>query len=239
MDDDRQPEPEDYFECLGVDVTNTGLGEATRRIKAGNEATAFSFPGGVIEFGRSPLPVDHGIAEDRRGTYEVENLWALDSLATSAMNAGVEPTNWQQLVVAARERFPRLHIPNSLYENSVLAKEPFEAPIRDRAMALFKHLDDYMAGRMPDGSEGPNARAIVDQFFTGDRALFSGESPTNKRTFKQEMTFPDPDDASKEIFAHWHGKISHRYFRLHFEWPVAVDATRLKILYLGPKITKD
>ena len=71
-----------------------------------------------------------------------------------------------------------------------------------------------------------------------DRALFSGESAGNQDTFRAQMTFPDPDDADKNIFAHWHGKISHRFFRLHFEWPVPAKEKHMKILYLGPKITK-
>jgi hypothetical protein len=35
-----------------------------------------------------------------------------------------------------------------------------------------------------------------------------------------------------------HGKISHRYFRLHFEWPVPSGAEQIKVLYIGPKLTK-
>jgi hypothetical protein len=38
--------------------------------------------------------------------------------------------------------------------------------------------------------------------------------------------------------AHWHGKISHRFFRLHFEWPLEKDRKKLEIFYLGPKVTK-
>jgi hypothetical protein len=51
------------------------------------------------------------------------------------------------------------------------------------------------------------------------------------------MTFPDPEGGA-DIFAHFHGKISHRFFRLHFDWPVPSTATRLKVLYIGPKLTK-
>ena len=51
--------------------------------------------------------------------------------------------------------------------------------------------------------------------------------------------FADPEIEGREIFAHWHGKIKHRYFRMHFEWPVPRQATLLKVLYLGPKLTKN
>jgi hypothetical protein len=238
MEEDRQPEYDDYFECKGLDVTDTGLGEATRRVKANTGALTFSFAGGTTEFGETPLHVDHGLPDDRLGQYAIQNLWNLADLTSSALDARPAPLSWQQLVTVARERYPRLHIPDAVYTNSSLAKEPFEIPIGDRALALFKCLDDYMAGRIDGGAEGPAALAIVDTFFTGDRALFSGESQSNRTTFKSEMTFPDPDDSARDIFAHWHGKISHRFFRLHFEWPVPPDAQRLKILYLGPKLTK-
>ncbi|WP_176042693.1 hypothetical protein [Burkholderia stabilis] len=58
--------------------------------------------------------------------------------------------------------------------NPSLAKEPFEIPIGDRTLALLKCLDDYMAGRGEGGAEEPEALAVVETFFTGDRALFRG-----------------------------------------------------------------
>jgi hypothetical protein len=129
-------------------------------------------------------------------------------------------------------------LPNSIYEDERLAREPFDAVIRDRVIALLGYLDLYVSNLQPNGAEGIIAQQIVRDHFVGDRALFSGESPTNQRQFLRELTFDDPDNSGQSIFAHWHGKISHRYFRLHFEWPVPAGATVLKVVYLGPKITK-
>ncbi len=239
IDDDRLEERDDYFECLKHDVTDCGLGEATRRVKLGTPATVFSFEGGTTNFGFTPLPVDHGLPESLLGSYRVHNLWTLAALASSAEDARPEPSDWKALVDAGRERFPRLIIPDSVYLNAALAKEPFEATIRDRALALLSHLDAYMAGRNPDGSEGQRARAVVEDYFTGgDNALFSDESATNKRDFSARMTFADPTATGASICATWHGKIRHRFFRMHFEWPVLPTATKLKVLYLGPKLTK-
>lgn len=238
VDDDRQPEPDDYFECLGHDVTDAGIGEAARRIKFGGPATTFSFSGGATDFSISPLVAEHGLAEQRLGKYEVANLWTLEELARSVQAVRAKPTSWKELVEFARESFPRLLIPDSVYTNPALAKEPFDAVIRDRTLQLLKYLDDYMSGRGENGSESPAARAVIDQFFVGDRALYSGESVANQRKYQRELTFVDPVDPKQSIFAHWHGKISHRFFRMHFEWPVPADASKLKIVYLGPKITK-
>lgn len=238
MDDDRLHEEDDYFEFEGCDVTNTGLGEASRRTKFGEPSSSFSFQGGAIDFARSPLKVDHGLEEDRIGVYDVENFWTIDALRAAAREAAPEPINWRELIEVARERFPRLHLPDSVYSRGSLAREPFSAVIAERALVLLSHLNDYMLGRDSDGSEGIASRELIEQHFTGERALFTGESETNRRQFERELTFPDPSSLGAEIVAHWHGKISHRYFRLHFEWPVPANAEMLKVLYLGPKITK-
>ena len=238
VEDDQLPETDNYFEHLGHDVTDSGLGEAARRVKAGERVATFSFSGGAKEFETSPLSVDQGLPEERLGKYDVENFWTVQDLEASALSAGPLITSWKLLVESARERFSWLVIPDSVYQNSKLAREPFEVAIRDRALVLFGYLNAYMAGRSPDGVEGPNARSIVQKYFVGDRALFTGESQSNQRDFRNELSFPDPEDSNHLIFAHWHGKISHRFFRLHFEWPVPVRTIGLKVVYLGPKLTR-
>lgn len=239
MDDDRLAEENDYFECLGIDVTNSGLGEATRRIKFGWDALSFSIHGGQINFAISPLSVRHGLEEEPYGDYSVNNIHTFDVLETLADSARQKPTNWSELITTARENYSLLNIPDYVYTNPLLAREPFDSVISDRFLNLLNYLNQYMAGRRDDGAEGPESQEIVRKFFNGDRALFSGESITNQRNFAADLTFADPDDEQKTIFAHWHGKISHRFFRLHFEWPVPANAKQLKIVYLGPKITKN
>ena len=239
VDDDRLTEADDYFEVEDLDVTNSGLGEATRRIKAKEAAATFSFPGGAIDFARSPLTVFHGLPEDRLGQYEVPNLWSIDALRASVTEAVPPPGNWRELVETARARFPRLWLPDAIYLNDSLAREAFDSVICDKTLALLELLDQYMCARRPDGSEEPAAKEIVQGHFTGDRAAFSGESATNRRKFKEQLSFPDPATPDSTLVAHWHGKISHRFFRLHFEWPVPPATNRLKVVYLGPKITKE
>jgi hypothetical protein len=239
IDDDRLSEADDYFECLGVDVTDGGLGEAARRIKAGENASTFSFEGGALDFADSPLVVEHGLPEERLGSFCVSNIWRIDDLLRTAVGDASIITSWRAFVLSARERFSHLIIPDNVFLNSALAREAFDPAIRDRTLALLGYLNAYMAGRLPTGAEGPQAREIIDNFFVGENALFTGESATNQRTFKEQLTFVDPEDPAREIFAHWHGKIRRRFFRMHFEWPLPPEATKLKILYLGPKITRD
>lgn len=235
IEDDRAPEEHDYFEYAGLEVTASGLGEAARRTKSGEDCATFSFAGGQIDFSLDPLVTDHGLAEDRLGSYAVGNRCDIARLEDDIRDALPPPTNWAELVATARASFSHLDI-GDFHELRDLAREPFQASIARSAFSLMHHLDRFAASRRPDGSLGSDGNEIIAQFFNGDRALFSNESASNIAEFRQEMTFQAPDGRS--VFAPWHGKISHRFFRLHFEWPFTPDRDRIAVLYLGPKITK-
>jgi hypothetical protein len=235
-------EQDDFFECFGLDVTDQGLGEAVRRIMHGFSAATWSFVGGRIDFVRSPLEVAHGLPEARLGVYQVPNVWEAEAFRAQAIKAQAEPTSWVGLADRLRLRFPRLLVPDAFFDNSTLQAEPYSAVIGDRTQELCGHLNEYMASRNPDGTDSPRCLEMVRTLFsnaTGAEPLFTGESSSNQRSFKNEMMFPDPDLPNKKIFAHWHGKIRHRFFRMHFEWPVPRASRQIKVLYLGPKLTKD
>lgn len=235
VDDDRMDEEDDYFEYADAEVTATGLGEAARRIKSGEDCAAYSFEGGATDYAVDPLEIDHGLPEERYGRYTVHNHWRPQGLVDHALASGPPIASWQALVEGARARFRHLEI-SDLHANAMLAREPFEASVRDRALALMGMLDEYMAGRGDDGAEGPRSKAVIDAHFKGERAYFTGESATNEQKFRRELTFVGP--GGREMFAPWHGKISHRFFRMHFEWPLPPERRKLALLYLGPKITK-
>lgn len=236
IEDDRFPEQDDLFLFFNLDVTDSGLGEAARRKNSGENAWTFSVPGGAISFAHSPLVVEHGLPGESLGEVSVGNVWSIEALKTAAANEQVV-TSWQSLVAVARQRYTRLLIPDAVFQHKMLAREPFSEVIARQSLTLLGHLDAYMGGRGSNGEDGPVSRDVIDRFFVGARAAFTGESPSNQEDFRKELTFPDPCGAG-EIFAHWHGKISHRVFRLHFEFPVPKAAKKLRIFYLGPKITK-
>ncbi|MFN3501113.1 MAG: hypothetical protein ACK4ZJ_02560 [Allorhizobium sp.] len=235
IEDDQAAEDDDYFEYEGLEVTRNGLGEAARRRKSGEDCATFSFEGGTIDFAVDPLVTHHGLVEERLGVYEVDNRWDTARLEDDIRDTCAPPANWTELVAVARERFPHLDIAD-LDQARDLAREPFQHSIANSALSLMGYLERYAADRRPDGSAGPNGSEVIKQFFNGDRALFSNESAGNIAEFREEMTFQSPD--GRRVFAPWHGKISHRYFRLHFEWPFTPERDRLAVLYLGPKITK-
>jgi hypothetical protein len=238
IEEDRLPETEDLFMCFGIEVTEGGLGEAARRLKALEDAGTMSFAGGEPDFARSPLPVTHGFEDNPIACYDVLNYWTVDELIAFALDLRLPPVTWRETIEAARDRFPGLILPNAIYEDTRLARDPFDAVLRDRIFVLLGILDRYMAMRGADGMETAAAQEVIRTHFSGNRALFSPESLTNQRDYKTNLTFPDPLGGSA-IFAHWHGKISHRVYRLHFEWPVPANASKLKVLYIGPKLTKN
>jgi hypothetical protein len=238
VDDMRIAEDEDYFECYGLDVTDSGLGEAARATKSAGEATAYSIVGGACDFSRHPLKVDHGLPEERLGIYDVPNLWSLEALAGSAVDAIAEPTSWKELIELARERCPFLVLPDSLFMNGRLVRESFSGAIANSALRLMLLLDEYAREVTQGGFSSARAKEMIRDHFSGAGALFTAESETNKTTFLADMTFADPLDDDREIFAHWHGRIPHRFYRLHFEWPLPPGQHGIKVVYLGPKITK-
>ena len=67
--------------------------------------------------------------------------------------------------------------------------------------------------------------------------LFSDSSDSEKRDFRQGLTFAHPEDPARSMFCPWHGKVRHPTLRVHFSWPVRVGKP-VHIVYAGPKITK-
>ena len=235
IDDSRLLEIDDYFEYMGNDVTNQGLGESARRIKSNIDSSSFSFLGGAINFKTTPLNVQHGLPQQILGMYDVPNLWDVPTLTNDALNQGIPITSWQTMIQYAQVKFTNLLVPNSVLQ--FLAKEAYSEVIKNSVLDQMEILNTYLNNRDADGAENAIAQTIINNFFVGSKAKFTGESATNKINFKDDLTFPDPENATNQIFAHYHGKINHQVFRMHFEWPVPIGS-KLKIVYIGQKITK-
>ena len=237
MEDDRQQEADDYFEFEGEDVTDSGLGEAARRVRVHDLSGVFSFTGGQINFERTPLTVLHGLPESPLGTISIPNTWDVQELK-SRLNERRAPQSWEELIKSCKERFDNLEISNDILKTA-LVQEPFSRVVAENIERRLDVLQEIMSGRRVSNGEMTNAaNELWEKHSHGDKAWFSDESETNKRRFKQKLTFKDPSDLSKSVFCPWHAKISHETFRIHFQWPVPSGQTRLKVLYIGRKITR-
>ena len=232
-DDERHSNPDDYFHFEGTDVTDQGLGEAARRIISGTDAGCFSFLDITKHFVSTPLRVNHGLEEEPIDVINVPNHWAVESLPAVMVPL---PQSWDEFLHAARLKFSGLIFSADILQ--FLGKVPFDAGIVDLVFERLRVLQELYLATDENCALSDSGLELLQMHFTGDKAWFSDESEDNKRYFKREMTFSDPADEDKPIFAPWHGKVKKGQFRIHFEWPRPKNQRQLKVLYVGPKLTK-
>lgn len=235
-DDSRQLNEEDYFEYNGHDVTDQGLGEAARRCQVEVPANAFSFQGSSHSFTSSPLCIQHGLMEDIKGTVDVDNWWNINVLESTLKSLRTVRC-WADLQNEVTRRFPNLTISTRAFDE--LLSTPFSTCVTTGVFERLKVLDIIVQETNPVGKLSRFGMALLENHFSGGKAWFSDESTTNKKSFRQEMTFQDPSVTGKTIFCPWHGKIKTPQTRIHFEWPRPANQREIKVLYVGPKITKD
>lgn len=221
---------DDYFECDGVNVTEQGLGEAARRRLSGIDACSFSFTGGRLLCSTSPIQVMYWLTQ-----IEIDNCWDVQQLAI-AIQGQKTYKSWQDVDQEIRSRFVNLKISDNA--TAPLRPVPYYKSATDRIFELLGVLDRLVAETDTKGALSVAGKRLLSEHFTGGKAWFTDESDTNKRKFKQEMTFIDPDNPTQTIFCGWHGKIKTPQLRIHFQWPCPASETAIKIVYIGPKITK-
>ena len=234
-DDNRQFNEEDYFEYNGHDVTNQGLGEAARRRQVEIHANVFSFKGGPHSFALTPLCIQHGLPEDILGTVDVDNWWDLAALEAT-LNSLRTVRNWADLQAEVTRRFPHLTIPASAFDR--LLPTPFSTCVTSGVFDKLNVLNIIAQETNAEGKLSEIGMELLENHFSGGKAWFTDESVSNKTSYRQEMTFQDPGVPGKTIFCPWHGKIKTPQTRIHFEWPRPANQQEIKVLYVGPKITK-
>lgn len=234
-DDDRAPNPDDYFNLDGEDVTDQGLGEAARRLILGLMAASFSFPHpSITRFAVSPLIVQHGLIEDPIGRLQINNCWNPKDIET---NQTTRPCSWSEMLRTVPTRMPSLILCSDIRDQ--LSPIPFHSGVAEKCLQLLGVLQRITEETAPDGAFTERGQEIYNQFFTGHKPLFSDESDSNKRDFRSELTFSDPLGVSPPVFCPWHGKIKFgSQYRIHFEWPRPKGQREIKVVYIGAKITK-
>ena len=235
-DDCRTFHEDDYFEYNGQDVTNQGLGEAARRRQVEIPANTFSFAEPSHYFASTPLCVQHGLTEDIIGTVDIDNWWSLADLETTLKSLRIVKS-WADLQIEITRRFPHLTISAKAFDK--LLPTPFSTCVTTGIFERLAVLDTIVQETSNAGKLSNIGMALLESHFSGGKAWFSDESTTNKISFRQEMTFKDPNDDKKTLFCPWHGKIKTPQTRIHFEWPRPAKQREIKVLFIGPKITKE
>lgn len=235
-DDDREPNEDDYFLFEMHDVTDQGLGEAARRRLVGTNANVFSFGDNSFRFQTSPLTVTQGLPDLPLNSIDIGNYWTINQLETASETL-VTYGAWSDVLTEINRRFSDLIFVNSA--GDALLPIPFSQQVTKRILELLHVLNRLVMESDEKGRLSQAGIEMHENHFVGKEAWFTDESASNKNKFRQQMTFCDPDDPATKIFCPWHGKIKTPQIRIHFQWPRPAGQRQIKIVYIGPKITKE
>jgi len=223
----------DWLECRGDIVTDTAVGEAAYRMLHGVTTGVLSVTPSNWSF--SPVEViwreSPGSLQDR--SVEIENWWNAEDLERSLQITEPKISSWGDLHDVSTTQFGSLTIATDCF--APLSGIPFAQSAADRIRVLLQVLDrlarafDTVGGRTPEGQR------IYQNYFKGANARFSDSSDTEKRNFRNELTFHRPDSPGNYLFCPWHGKTGD--FRIHFSWPVRFREP-VYVVYVGLKITR-
>ncbi len=231
-DDSREHSENDWMECRGELVTGTAVGEAAHAALHGRSSGLVSMePSNWLS---SPLPVDwrsNGIDQ----ATSVENFWTVESLQRALEAAPLPTQSWAELETEVTRRYPGLDFTAEAFEP--LRGHPFSAGAARRIIALLGILHKFKDCFDDDGRRTAAGNRIYEEYFTGDNALFSDSSDTEKNDFRSQLTFRHPTRRGEPLFCPWHGKVRTQQLRIHFSWPVRAREP-LYITYVGPKITR-
>ncbi|TWD44041.1 hypothetical protein [Pantoea sp. SJZ147] len=227
------------YEMDGNDISGTSLAYATDLAYFNSMVKTYSFDSATPSYSHSPLKISY-FFNDEISNVEIENFWDLTALECIAKQYEVDdaclgsyPDSWDKFLQYVAENYSYVKFSDDV--KGVLKKHPFNSIACERGIFLTSILNEYVASRNEDGSYSEKTNGILKTYFTGGRALFTDESASNKEQFCKEMTFVlDGED----VLCSWHGKISYRVFRMHFNYPLKHQDKSINVLYFGPKITK-
>ncbi len=214
---ERHHSGEDYLECNGSIVTDSAVGEVGFRKIHGIDCGLVSFSPSDWRF--SPVPIvwrrdAEGIVSKE---VEVNNWWTLDQFESDLNRMPVSISSWTDVFRTSVSRFKHLRIS----ETSFLSLDglPFACSSADRILVLLGILDQLASQYDENGIRTHAGHHLYSDYFVGDRAWFSDSSESEKRDFREQLTFAHPEDPEKKLFCPWHGKESHSVLRIHFPGP--------------------
>ncbi|HHY0533974.1 hypothetical protein ACPV4Y_04155 [Vibrio harveyi] len=236
IDGIREQIENDDFELSDIVVTEYAIGEAARQKISGKYSALYSLETPKFDFSTSPLVINQIDENLNIIKHQIDNYWILEDLVKSTEEQTPKPTSWRDMLDLASQSFPFLSLSNEL--NDYLVPHPFSHVICQHVLFYMNILNNVVKSRDESGEYTENTNKIISKYFLGDGAKITDESAQNKAKFKGEMTFKDPRDINKSLFCPWHAKISSRYFRIHFEFPLKSTQKTMAVCYIGPKLTK-
>lgn len=225
-----QHDSDEWYEHNGDIVTDTGLAEAAYQVESETDWRMLSFAPSNWE--RSPLAVTHRKSDNTSVSVDIPNYWSMSALKPDLKQAFIAAVKklktWKAFEEICRSRFTSLHFAADSFHP--LNGQPFVPGVADRIRERLDVLNCIQASGGRGSTEG---RRLYDKHFIGDSAWFSDSSDSEKREYKNELTFVVDGEFT---LCGWHGKINTPPYRIHFNWPVS-SGDALHIVYVGWKIT--
>ena len=231
-DDERQHGEDDYLECGGEVVTDTGIGEAAFGGFLGFEYAVVSVK--PSDWLASPLSVTWE-SEEPAKTVEIGNYSEVAVLRAAVEDRPRPISSWDALEQAAKRQCPDLVFSPDAF--TPLSRLPFHPGVAERLRLRLRTLQQVKGGFDSRGRRTAEAKEIYGRHFSGEKAWFSDSSESEKSEFRSDLTFAHPDQPGESLFCPWHGKVKTPQLRIHFSCPIEAD-TPLFVVYVGPKITK-
>lgn len=222
------------YHCGGELVTDGILAELAHRQLHGisTPAAAISASPSVMESDPLGITFDDGTS---KADVPVRNFVQPEGLRSWLSNLEQPCGSWQNLEQRARRKCLDIHIADRAF--APLERQPFNLGAAGRLLDQLDVLQRLKVSFDESGAFTPEGQRLRQLHFTGDKAWFTDSSDSEKRDFKDDMTFPHPERRDEKLLCTWHGKVKTPQLRIHFSFPIAKDAP-LYVVYVGPKITK-
>ena len=233
-DDLRTHGAGDWFECAGDVVTDSAVAEAAHKSMQNVECGLVSFRPSNWDY--SPLEVTYKYDVD--GLIDqhamLHNLREATELRERLRDASLTVTTWNQLRSHSVNQYQNLIFSDDCFQP--LSGVPFAQSSAERIRLLLSILDRFAQAFDVEGRRTHEGQEIYENYFTGDNALFSDSSPTEKRKYRQELTFAHPNGSGTRLFCTWHGKERRMTLRLHYWWSGKMGEP-VYVVYVGRKLT--
>ena len=230
-DDLRKHDSDDYMEFCNNIVTDSSVGEAAYRKMRSIDSGLVSAIYSTWEF--TPITViwSDGV---KYKSIDLENYWDTTDFENCLRKTEKPIKSWQQLKTISINRFQNLYFAKNSFEPLLIRN--FATSTARQILRLLDILNKFAHSFDEDGSRSRAGHEIYQNFFTGEDALFSDSSDTEKSNFADQLRFPHPEIPGKFLDCTWHGKERHSTIRIHFSWPV-VHGEPIYITYIGRKLT--
>lgn len=205
-------------------ITGTALAEAAFFSYLDEKAAVISFS--PSDWEKSPLKID--IADK---TVAIENFYDEKTLTNKLPEILCPINSWEELSRYVQIQFDAITFLKNAFD--ALKKQPFSNHIVKELVHLLGVLQ-FLKQNYGCGERWDEKHRL---YFIAGNPRFSDSSDSEKRDFKKELTFCNPETGSRNLFCPWHGKIHSPQIRIHFTYPIQNDKP-LYVAYIGPKLTK-